>query len=121
MSSIRIRPDQEILIKKLGINLSQFIKDRLDEVYQDPQRVKEEIDELKSQIVIRENLLKSILKERTKFTKKEVEYLISSKELLKEHGKDSQFFINRFNGFIQQFDKKFISLEIFGKLVVASK
>ena len=121
MSSIRIRPDQEILIKRLGINLSQFIKDKIDEVYQDPQRIKEEIDTFKQEIKIRETLMKEIINERTKLTKREMAYLVASKGILAKHGKESSFFTNRFNSFTSQFEKKFITLDIFFNMVVASK
>ena|GEM_PF-4237674 len=116
----RLGIEREDIIDKFKINFSKFVKEQFDIVYKSPSKIKEEIEELKKQIKEREDLIVAIELERDITEVDEKEYLVESKKILNIYGEFSKYFENRFKGFVKQFNKKYITLEVFKELSLNS-
>lgn len=78
-TSIRIRPDQVILVKDLGVDLSGWIRDMIDAYFLNEKEFQAKIESKKNELSILENM------------KRMVEEKAKDKKIAKEKAEEDQF------------------------------
>ena len=99
-TSIKIRTDQFFLLKKMGINLSEWVRRKIDEELNDPEIIDSKIKQLETQ---KNFLLKQKKMPENELTKLEVKFLIDSASVLE---RDPSFLQGRVHLYNRTFGKK---------------
>jgi len=117
-TSIRLSEENKAIVDNLSINLSKYVKDKLEEDYVDLESLNRKVKIIDEEKEILTALIKKISAERKNLSAEEKEYIRESKPILEKYNVTSVYFRNRFNGFIMNFNKKFMKIEDFEQLVL---
>jgi len=112
--SIKLRTDQIVILKKLGINLSEWTREKFDESFLNVEEVDKKIKEYQESIKKMRNHKKEIKKLISEFSEEEKDYLLESENILLNKGNIPK---GRIDGYTKQFKKPCHSLEDFLKLI----
>jgi len=114
-ATIRIRLDQAVEVEQRGMNLSEFVREKLDEAFGSTDFIAEKEKELKEQLKKLKNIKKEAKIEQ-KTSEKEEQFFKETREILK---KDPSFMQGRWNFYKNTFHKS-ISLDKFRELIDGS-
>lgn len=105
--SIRLRPDQIVKINQFEINLGEWVRDKFDKDFMSSEEIDKKIAELQEQIETlngRKALNIKDTKQKDSFSKKEIDFLLKTREIL---SKDKGYLDGRISKYTNDFGKPF--------------